>query len=88
MAAAIAVFVFTCFHFELTQDDAYISFRYAENLINGDGLVFNIGERVEGYTNFLWVILLALAKGLLGVDYLATSRVLGVAAGASLFVLL
>ncbi len=87
MAAAVAVFIYSCSYFELTQDDAYISFRYAENLINGNGLVFNIGERVEGYTNFLWVILLALAKGLLGIDYLATSRVLGVAAGASLFVL-
>ncbi|MDP1677755.1 MAG: hypothetical protein Q8L88_12930 [Bacteroidota bacterium] len=40
-------------------DDAYISFRYAENLINGHGLVFNIGEFVEGYSNFLWVLLIA-----------------------------
>lgn len=40
-------------------DDAYISFRYAQNLVRGEGLVFNPGERVEGYTNFLWTILLA-----------------------------
>ena len=40
-------------------DDAYISFRYAENLAHGHGLVFNVGERVEGYSNFLWVMLLA-----------------------------
>jgi hypothetical protein len=41
-------------------DDAYISFRYARNLAEGAGLVFNPGsERVEGYSNFLWVILLA-----------------------------
>lgn len=40
-------------------DDAFISFRYAENFANGHGLVFNIGERVEGYTNFLWVMLLS-----------------------------
>ena len=38
------------------QDDAFISFRYARNLSQGHGLVFNAGERVEGYTNFLWVI--------------------------------
>lgn len=38
------------------SDDAYISFRYAENLTNGLGLVFNRGERVEGYSNFLWTI--------------------------------
>lgn len=47
-------------HFvNLTMDDAFISFRYAENLAAGNGLVFNIGERVEGYTNFLWTVLLA-----------------------------
>ncbi len=41
-------------------DDAYISFRYARNLANGHGLVFNPGyERVEGYTNFLFVLVLA-----------------------------
>ncbi len=35
-------------------DDAYISFRYARNFAEGHGLVWNPGERVEGYTNFLW----------------------------------
>ncbi len=41
-------------------DDAYISYRYSENFAAGHGLVYNIGERVEGYTNFLWVILIGL----------------------------
>ena len=41
------------------QDDAYISFRYARNLVEGNGLVFNVGERVEGYTNFLWTLMSA-----------------------------
>ncbi len=46
-------------------DDAYISFRYARNLAHGAGLVFNPGgERVEGYTNFLWVLVLAAAARL------------------------
>ena len=40
-------------------DDAFISFRYARNLIEGHGLVFNPGERVEGYSNFLWTLELA-----------------------------
>ena len=35
-------------------DDAYISFRYAQNALRGNGLVFNPGERVEGFTNFMW----------------------------------
>ncbi len=41
------------------QDDAFTSLRYVQNFVDGNGLVFNIGERVEGYTNFLWVILLS-----------------------------
>lgn len=40
-------------------DDAYISFRYARHAAAGDGWVFNPGERVEGYTNFLWTVMLA-----------------------------
>lgn len=39
-------------------DDAYISLQYAKNWASGQGLVFNPGERVEGYSNFLWVVLL------------------------------
>src|SRR5262245_5019364 len=38
------------------SDDAMTSMQYAKNLAHGKGLVFNVGERVEGYTNFLWVI--------------------------------
>lgn len=40
------------------SDDAYISYRYANNLFNGYGLVFNPGERVEGYSNFLYTLLI------------------------------
>jgi hypothetical protein len=39
-------------------DDAYISFRYAYHLASGEGLVFNPGERVEGFSNPLWTVLL------------------------------
>jgi len=50
------------------QDDAYITYRYAEHLVAGDGLVFNAGEEpVEGYTNFLWTVLIAAGMGL-GMD--------------------
>jgi arabinofuranosyltransferase len=37
-------------------DDAYISYRYAANLLAGQGLVFNPGERIEGFSNLLWVL--------------------------------
>ena len=48
-------------------DDAFISFRYARNLLEGHGLVFNPGEYVEGYTNLLWVLELAAIWGVLGI---------------------
>jgi arabinofuranosyltransferase len=58
-SALLVLAVFVLFNLDHTVDDAFIGFRYAENLVRGQGLVFNPGERVEGYTNFLWVILMA-----------------------------
>jgi hypothetical protein len=60
-------------------DDAFISIRYAENLVNSHGLVYNAGERVEGYTNLLWTLLLA--AGLwLGAPPIPTAQWLGILA--------
>jgi len=64
-------------------DDAYISLTYARHLASGDGLVWNPGERVEGYTDFLWVLLLALAGATPG-----AAEWLGISAGASLLLVL
>jgi hypothetical protein len=60
-------------------DDAYISFRYADNLARGRGVVYNPGEPVEGYTNFLWVLLTA-AGITLGLDPLDVAFFFGKAA--------
>ncbi len=40
-------------------DDAMISMRYAWHLVHGHGLVWNPGERVEGFTNPLWTLMMA-----------------------------
>jgi arabinofuranosyltransferase len=64
-----------------TVDDSFISYRYARNLANGLGLVYNAGERIEGYTNFLFTVLLA--GGIkLGIDPELLSKLVG---GASAF---
>lgn len=55
----LGVLVFNLVNLYSVADDAYISFRYLDNWLNGLGLVYNPGERVEGYTNFLWIVLLA-----------------------------
>jgi hypothetical protein len=62
-----------------TVDDAYISFRYARNLVAGHGLVYNPGEYVEGYSNFLWTVLIAGGMAL-GIDPVLFSKLLGAAA--------
>ncbi len=59
-------------------EDAYITYRYAENLASGDGFVFNPGERVLGTTTPLFTLVLALA-GLLGFDVPAAGTALSVA---------
>lgn len=77
-------------HFGLGPvDDAYISLRYAANWASGEGLCFNPGEKVEGYTNFLLVLIEATAIRL-GADPVTSMIVIGwacLAAIAGLFAL-
>ena len=60
------------------MDDAYISFRYADHLAHDQGLVFNAGERVEGYSNLLWILILT-PFAALGIDLVPVSQILGLA---------
>jgi hypothetical protein len=56
----LAIFTaISLYFFNYTVDDSYISLRYARNLHNGYGMVFNTdgSTPIEGYTNFLWIIL-------------------------------
>lgn len=59
------------------KDDAYIEFRYAANAARGHGLTFNVGDaRVEGFTSFLWTVLL-IVPAKLHVPLLAFSKLAG-----------
>jgi len=74
LAFLFAVYVFYCLYFIANTseivcnkrhfvlfDDAMISMRYARNLAEGNGLVWNAGgDKVEGYTNFLWTLYMAI----------------------------
>ncbi len=46
------------------SEDAFITLRHIENFIKGHGPVFNINERVEGYTHPLWFAIVALFRWL------------------------
>ncbi|MEI6133808.1 MAG: hypothetical protein WCP72_02455 [Desulfomonile sp.] len=58
-------------------DDAFISLRYVRNALEGHGLVYNIGEKVEGFTSPLY-ILLTYILGRFGLDLVLSSKILGV----------
>jgi hypothetical protein len=87
LLAMLGVFVVHSLSLDFTQDDAFISYRYVKNLVNGHGLVFNPGERVEGYTNFLWIIILSIF-GHLGLNVVLVSKILGIASGCVTLLLL
>ncbi|MCA8967761.1 MAG: hypothetical protein KDC48_22965, partial [Planctomycetes bacterium] len=56
--------------------DAFISLRFADRLLHGDGLTWTVGERVEGYSNLLFVLLTA-GLGALGMELVDAARLLG-----------
>ena len=68
--------------FATVTEDAFVSFRYAQNIADGNGPVFNPGERVEGYTNFLWLVLIALPRATFGVDVQTAAVLFGVLSAA------
>lgn len=79
-AGAAALMAHVAYFDYYTSDDAFISFRYARNWAEGLGPVWNAGERVDGYTNFLWTGLLA-AAAKLGLPLPKTASWAGFAAG-------
>jgi len=64
---------------DFVSDDTFIVLRYARNLLDGHGLVFNLGERVEAYASLPFVLLTA-GLGGLGVDLLVAARALSLLA--------
>ena len=69
-------------------DDAFISFRYARNLAAGFGPTFNAGRPpIEGYTSFLWVVVMALPH-LVGMDAMLFAKIFsGLCACATVYLL-
>ena len=64
------------YYFPFLSDDALISLRYARRLLQGHGLSWTDGRPVEGYSNLLWILLVALL-GLCRVDLVDAARILG-----------
>ncbi len=75
LLVVILILILGFFMRTIIMDDAYISLRYADNLLSGNGLVFNIGDKVEGITNIGWTFFLVLFLPLLG--SLLTIKIIG-----------
>ena len=71
-------------HVRLYFDDAFITLRYSLNLSRGLGPVWNEGERVEGYTNFSWMVLAA-GMHRVGFDLVDATYVLSFVSLAAVF---
>jgi len=85
-ALIVAAGVTAAFLLRWHCDDAFITFRYVENFLAGKGLVYNEGEFVEGYTHFLWLLLLVCCARA-GLDPASASLGLGVASYAGVLAL-
>ena len=82
LAFSIGILAAHANHFDFINDDAFISFRYADTLVQHGELTFNVGERVEGYTNFLWTMVIALVLAL-GGDAVSSSKFIGIGFGGA-----
>ncbi|MBL9079138.1 MAG: hypothetical protein JNL08_16670 [Planctomycetes bacterium] len=91
LAAAVPALVLAAwqatFAWPFVSDDAFVSLRYADRLLHGQGLTWTDGERVEGYSNLLWVLACA-GLGALGIDLVTAARALGAACTAGALLLL
>ncbi len=56
----IMIFAIVLFNTAWLNDDAYITFRTVDNFVNGYGLTWNVSERVETYSNPLWMFLVSI----------------------------
>lgn len=81
LALVTCVLAYRAFH-GFVFEDAYITYRYADNLAGGRGFTFNPGERVLGTTTPLYTLILT-GLGLLGLDIPSAGTALSVAAIAS-----
>jgi hypothetical protein len=76
-AVAIIVSIIYSYKLKWLGDDIFIALRYVQNFVAGNGLVYNIGERVEGFTDFLWLMLISLFSKL-HFNPLTTTQTLGI----------
>jgi hypothetical protein len=75
LAGALALYAW--YYFPYLSDAALVSLRYSMRLVSGGGLIWTDGERIEGYDNFLWIVLNAAGGAIAG--FIPSARAIGFA---------
>lgn len=86
----ISIYIVGCLYvYNFYIDDAFISLRYAKNLVTHGQLTYNLGEQpVEGYTNFLLVLIEALFIKLGVQDVINIPKIVGIISGILAIILI
>jgi hypothetical protein len=83
----LTIFVVSCivlllhawYYYPFVADDSFISYRYIDRFLEGKGLTWNDDKPVEGYSNLLWVLLLALIQKVTHAELWIIAMVVGLA---------
>jgi arabinofuranosyltransferase len=86
VAAGGLVFLVLLVRTAWLSDDAYITFRTVDNVLNGYGLRWNVADRVQSYTHPLWMFTMTAASALTGEVYF-TSLAVSIAVSLAVVVL-
>ena len=77
ISACLLLLFYAWYHYPYVADDSFISFRYSQRLLEGKGLTWTDGKPVEGYSNLLWVLLMALLESITHAEFWIIAWVTG-----------
>jgi arabinofuranosyltransferase len=79
LVLGLGLFIFFMqYTWNFIADDSFIAFRFAKNWAEGNGIVWNVGEfPLEGYVNFLWILIVAVFH-ILNFDPVIATKIIGV----------
>lgn len=84
----LAIFIALLIQTSWVGDDAFITIRTADNFVHGYGLRWNVNERVQAFTNPLWMFLVSEAYAISGNSHLTLMFLSIIVSSIAIFLLL
>jgi len=84
----LVIFIALLVQTSWVEEDAFITLRTSDNFIHGYGLRWNVAERVQTFTNPLWMFLLAGTHALIKNPYIALILLSMTVSSLAIFILL